>query len=240
MKKLSVAMSLAAAVAAPSVFADSLGYKPGQWVVRAGATQVEPREDSDDIKLNGSVLILGGGLLTPGQSSSVGINSDTQLGLTVEYMLTENWGVELLAAKPFEHTASGKGYIQGLDVADFKHLPPTLSAVYHFSSLGALQPYVGAGINYTFIYDEELTPEAEATFASLGLNNGKMKLDDSIGVALQAGVDYHVDEHWLVNASVRWIDIDTEAKIQFSSGDKLTTDIEVDPMVYTLSVGYKF
>ena len=51
MKKLSVAMSLAAAVAAPSVFADSLGYKPGQWVVRAGATQVEPREDSDRGKI---------------------------------------------------------------------------------------------------------------------------------------------------------------------------------------------
>ena len=234
MKKISAAVSLVAVAIAPSVFADSLAYQPGQWVVRAGATQVEPREYSVAIKLNGGPLVLGG------QHSSVGINSDTQLGLTVEYMLTENWGVELLAAIPFEHTASGRGAIQGLDIADFKHLPPTVSAVYHLSPIGAFQPYVGAGVNYTFIYDEELTAEADAAFAGLGLNNGKMKLDDSIGLALQAGVDYHVDEHWLVNASVRWIDIDTEAKIQFSSGDKLTTDVEVDPMVYTLSVGYKF
>lgn len=234
MKKISAAVSLVAAAIAPSVFAHSLAYQPGQWVVRAGATQVEPREDSDAIKLNGGPLVLGG------QHSSVGINSDTQLGVTVEYMLSENWGVELLAAIPFEHTASGGGAIQGLDIADFKHLPPTVSAVYHFSPLGAFQLYAGAGVNYTFIYDEELTAEADATFASLGLNNGKMKLDDSIGLAFQVGADYHVDEHWLVNASVRWIDIDTEAKIQFSSGDTLTTDVEVDPMVYTLSVGYKF
>lgn len=240
MKKYVVAMSLAAAVAAPSVVAAELAYQPGQWVLRGGLTQVEPREDSDNIKANGQVLLLGGGLTSPGQSSSVGIDSDVQLGITAEYMLDSNWGIELLAATPFEHTATGKGAIQGLDIADFKHLPPTLSAVYHFAPMGAFQPYVGAGLNYTFIYDEDLTPEANATFASLGLTGGDMKLDDSYGVAFQIGADYHLNEKWLVNASARWIDIDTEAKISFDDGTKLTTDIEVDPMVYTLSVGYKF
>ena len=67
-----------------------------------------------------------------------------------------------------------------------------------------------------------------------------MKLDDSIGPSLQVGADYHVTGQWLINASVRWIDIDTEAKIKFREGTRLTSDIEVDPMVYTLSVGYKF
>ncbi|MGJ8687737.1 MAG: OmpW/AlkL family protein, partial [Spongiibacteraceae bacterium] len=205
-----------------------------------GATQVEPREDSDELELNGSVLLLGGSLTSPGQSSSVGIDNDTQLGITVEYFLDAHWGIELLAATPFEHTATGRGAIQGLDIAEFKHLPPTLMAVYHFSPMNGLQPYVGAGVNYTFIYDEDITPEAHAAFAGLGLHNGNMKLDDSMGASLQAGVDYHVNDKWLINASARWIDIDTEAKIIFDSGDKLSTDISVDPWVYTLSVGYKF
>ncbi len=239
MKKYVVAMSLAAAVAAPAVAAE-LAYQPGQWVLRGGLTQVEPREDSDNLRLNGSVLLLGGSLTSPGQPSSVGIDNDIQLGITIEYMIDANWGVEVLAATPFEHTASGKGALEGLDIADFKHLPPTVSAVYHFPTSGGFQPYVGAGLNYTFIYDEELTPEAKSALSGLGLNGGKMDLEDSIGIALQVGADYHIDEKWLLNASVRWIDIETDAEIRFNGGDKLTTDISVDPYVYTISVGYKF
>lgn len=233
-------LSLSALMAAPSMVAADNAYRAGQWVVRGGLTQVEPREDSENIKANGDTLLLGATLTSPGQPSSVGIDNDIQLGLTVEYMLDDYWGVELLAETPFEHTATGKGAIGGLKVADFKHLPPTLSAVYHFSAGNGFQPYVGAGINYTFIYDEELTSDSKAAFAGLGLTGGKMKLDDSIGPSLQVGADYHVTGQWLINASVRWIDIDTEAKIKFREGTRLTSDIEVDPMVYTLSVGYKF
>lgn len=234
------ALALSALIAAPAALAVDTSYSAGQWVVRGGLTQTEPREDSDNIKANGEVLLLGGTLVTPGQPSSVGIDNDIQLGLTVEYMLDANWGIELLAATPFEHTATGKGAIGGLEIADFKHLPPTLSAVYHFTAINGFQPYVGAGINYTFIYDEELTSDAKAAFSGLGLEGGKMKLDDSIGPSLQVGADYHVNEQWLINASARWIDLDTEAKIKFNGGTTLTSDIEVDPMVYTVSVGYKF
>ena len=224
MKKLSVAISLAAAVVAPSVFADSLAYKPGQWIVRAGATTVDPRESSDNIVANGSPM-----------AAKVGLDSDTQLGITAEYMLDENWGIEVLAATPFEHTATGRGALSGIDVADFKHLPPTVSAVYHFASVNGFQPYVGIGLNYTLMFDEELTSEFESA-----VDTGSVKLDDSIGLAFQAGADFHVDEHWLVNASVRWIDLETEAEIRTDGGSKFTTDVSVDPMVYTLSVGYKF
>jgi outer membrane protein len=232
MKKYVVAMSLAAAVAAPAVAAE-LAYQPGQWVLRGGLTQVEPREDSDNIKANGSAI-----------PAKVGIDSDIQLGITVEYMFDANWGVEVLAATPFEHTASGRGALAGIDIADFKHLPPTVSAVYHFTTDSAFQPYAGVGVNYTFIYDEELTSEFEAAVGT----GGDMKLDDSMGLAVQFGADYHIDEKWLLNASVRWIDIDTKAKITVppqgglggGSRTVYTTDITVDPYVYTLSIGYKF
>jgi len=57
---------------------------------------------------------------------------------------------------------------------------------------------------------------------------------------LQAGFDYHLNDQWLVNASVRWIDIDTEAEIKFDNGAKINADVDIDPYVYTVSVGYKF
>ncbi|MCO5128502.1 MAG: hypothetical protein M9957_14955 [Rhodobacteraceae bacterium] len=52
-----------------------------------------------------------------------------------------NVGIELLAATPFEHTAT----ISGVGTATTKHLPPTLSLVYHIPTAGKVTPFVGAG-----------------------------------------------------------------------------------------------
>ena len=68
-------------------------------------------------------------------------------------MLTDNWGVELLAATPFSHSVSTAGLGE---VAKVKHLPPTLMAQYYFGDANSkVRPYVGAGINYTTFFDEE-------------------------------------------------------------------------------------
>lgn len=228
-------LSMTALVSATALSIQAQAYEAGDWVVRLGATQVAPAEDS-------SLLALDGAALTSPLNGRVGLDNDTQLGLTVEYMINQNWGIELLAATPFSHTASvtdGEA-LQGLNVADVKHLPPTLSAVYHFNMDSKFQPYVGVGINYTVFFDEDLTSRADATFASVGLTGGDIELDSSWGVALQIGADYHLNDRWLLNASVRWVDIETTAKIKFDNGSVIKSDIDVDPYVYTLSVGYKF
>lgn len=209
--------SLVAPIAAHS-------FEAGDWVVRGGVTTTDPRESSDNIVANGSPM-----------AAKVGLDSDTQLGITAEYMLDANWGVELLAATPFEHTATGRGALAGVDIATFKHLPPTLSMVYHFASVNGFQPYAGVGLNYTVLFDEDLTSEFESA-----VDKGSIDLEDSFGIALQVGADYHVNERWLVNASARWLDLETEAEIRTDGGSKFTADIDVDPMVYTISVGYKF
>jgi outer membrane protein len=144
-----------------------------------------------------------------------------------------------LRQPPFEHTAAGKGAIQGVDLADFKHLPPTLSGIYRFTPISGFLPYVGAALNYTLIFDEELTPQAKTTFVGLGLTGGKVDVENSIDLSVQAGVDYHIDESWLISASGLWIGSDTDAEIRFDSGDRLASSIEVDPWMYTASVGMK-
>lgn len=230
MKKVLKPLSLAAAISAAMVSGHVAAYEAGDWIVRAGVTQVNPDEDSGLVSLNGSTAALG-------NNSELSVDNDTQLGLTAEYMVTSNWGVEVLAATPFSHTASAEGTLATLmdDVADVKHLPPTVSAVYHFDTEGDLDPYVGVGINYTVFFSEDLSNEAEAV-----LGGGDVELDSSWGLAFQVGVDYQIDEKWLVNASVRWIDIDTEATINLDSGAKVQADIDIDPVVYSVMVGYKF
>ncbi len=210
-------------------------HEAGSVLVRAGATTVRPNIDSQSLALNGSVLSLSGG------SSALDVKNETQLGLTVQYSLTSNIAIEVLAATPFTHLATGTGEVAGLPVAEVKQLPPTVSALYYFHNpSAAFQPYVGAGLNYTVFFEEDVTPQAATTFASLGLSGGDVDLDESFGLALQAGFDYELKNNWIVNASVRWIDLDTNATINFAGNNRLSADVELDPWVYTVAIGYKF
>jgi outer membrane protein len=217
---------LATAIAAPLAQA----YQAGDLILRAGAATVDAREDSGDIHhaLLGSVAGTGATL-----------DSDTQLGLNFAYMLGEHLGVELLAATPFSHDVGVKGMpgaLAGLNgnLGSLKHLPPTLSLVYYpMAGTCPLQPYVGAGINYTWFFDSELSSEAEAK----GFRG--FDLDDSWGLAAQVGIDVMLSDRLLLNAQARYIDIDTTGTTHLA-GDKVKVDLEVDPFVYMVGLGYRF
>ncbi|MEG1343543.1 MAG: OmpW family outer membrane protein, partial [Pseudomonas sp.] len=118
-KSLLSASLFALALAAPVVHA----HQAGDFIVRAGAITVNPNEDSGDIKLDGTKV----------SGTKATLDSDTQLGLTFAYMLTDHIGLELLAATPFHHTVGVKGLGPGLDgkLGDIKQLPPTLSLQYY-------------------------------------------------------------------------------------------------------------
>ena len=49
-----------------------------------------------------------------------------------------------------------------------------------------------------------------------------------------------IDDKWFVNASIRWIDIDTEASFNLNGAEGSVDIIEIDPWVYTLTLGYRF
>jgi outer membrane protein len=169
------------------------------------------------------------------------MSSDTQLGLNFAYMLTDHVGLELLAATPFEHDVKLKG--TALPAANgklgtLKHLPPTLSVVYYpLDSKSPFQPYVGGGINYTWIYDEHVGSEASAN----GFSNFKAK--NSWGLAWQVGADYMLTDNIMLNAQVRYIDIDTRATVENNAvapGTRARVNVDVDPFIYMVGLGYKF
>lgn len=208
----------------------AFAHQAGDWILRAGVAVVEPDESSGELKLNGTAL----------DGTGVGIGNDTQLGITATYMFTDHFGLEILAATPFEHdilandaTTAATGVKK---IGTVEHLPPTVSAQYFFMEPSSkFQPYAGIGINYTLILDETLSSEMKAA----PINASKMTLDDSVGLSLELGLDYQVNNKWLVNAAIWRIDLSTDAKIETDLGT-IKTDVDVDPYVYMLSMGYKF
>ncbi|MDU8431914.1 OmpW/AlkL family protein [Pseudomonas syringae] len=228
MNKHLLRASLAALALTAPVVANA--YESGDFIVRAGAAHVQPNEDSGEVRLDGAKV--------SGTKST--LNGDTQLGLTFAYMLTNHIGIELLAATPFNHTVSVKGLGPGLDgkLADVKHLPPTLSLQYYpMEPSSRFQPYAGVGINYTTFFDNDLTSDRK----SQGFSN--LKLKDSVGLAAQLGMDYMITDNVLVNASVWYVDIDTKATVDGPSAlavGQTKVDVDIDPWVYMVGVGYKF
>ena len=208
----------------------SYSHSKGDWLVRVGTATVEPDDSSTTISTQATGALAG---------TEAGVNSDTQLGLNIVYMLSDNIGLELLAASPFKHDISEKGLDQyGFDTKNLgstKHLPPTFSVQYYFcESSSVLRPYVGLGINYTVFFDESSSSQAESV-----LGASDLELDDSIGLAAQAGVDWQINKEWFVNVSVWRMDIDTDASFSSALGE-VTVEVEIDPWAYMVAVGYRF
>lgn len=119
-------------------------FEPGDWLVRAGASYVNPASDNSDI---------------------VSVDSDTSLTINFTYMMTDVWALELLAAVPFKHDIE---LLDGTKVGSTKHLPPTLSLQYHFRPTEQFQPYLGIGLNYTNFFSEKTIGPLEGVDLNLG------------------------------------------------------------------------
>ena len=241
------ALTLAAFAVAPMAQAEK-----GDWLFKAGATMVSPKSGNLKIGDLGDIPDLGIGI----DNASIEVDDGTSLGLTVTYMMTNNWGLELLAAVPFKHDIKLKATIVDLEtglgetgsgkIGDTKHLPPTISLQYHFMPDGTFNPYIGIGFNTTLFSSESLTSDTQAIFEALGeelgidLTNPKLKLDTSTGVAAQVGIDWYFSDKWFANVDVRYIDIGTDAKIVGAGATVPLGKVNIDPMVYSLMLGYRF
>jgi len=181
----------------------ALAHERGDILFRLGASQVDPKSNNGDV---------------------VDVDSDSSISLTLTYMMTEHWAIDVLGAWPFQHNISLK---DGTRVGDVEHLPPTVSVQYHFLPNADFQPYVGLGLNYTFFWDEN---------TSGPLAGSDLSLDDSFGLAAQVGIDWMLGDKWFLNFDVRYIDIETDAFLDGAFLEK----VEIDPMVYGAHVGFRF
>ncbi|WP_295801012.1 OmpW family outer membrane protein [uncultured Microbulbifer sp.] len=229
MKKVALGTVLAALISGP-VFA----YDTGDFIFRSGAITVSPDVSSSALAL-GSVALDG---------TAAEVADGTALSLIGTYMLRDHWGLEVIAATPFSHDLEVSGLGETFDLGETKHLPPTVMLQYYpLQASSSVQPYIGLGLNYTAFFDEEVSGEANAVFATLGASgDADLSLKNSTGMAAEAGVDiaFGADQRWLLNLAVWWMDIDTEARVDVPGVGKVAADVELDPLVYSAGFGYRF
>ena len=183
-----------------------------RWILRARAVMVEPNEGSNTSLIGGSVDI------------------DEQFVPEIDftYFFTKNVAAELiLATTPHDVTATGTT-LGNVDLGDVWLLPPTLTFQYHFMPENeGFRPYIGAGFNYTYFYNEDK-----------GAVDG-IDYDSSFGYALQAGFDYGLNEHWALNVDVKRVDINTDVTV-ISGANRINADVDIDPWIIGVGLAYRF
>ena len=130
----------------------------------------------------------------------------------------------------------------GLDVGSLRHLPPTVGLNYYFNPTGSVQPYIGLGLNYTYIYDEEASPALKAAVDGVlgGDNTVALDADNSFGAAAKFGIDFPVNDNWAIDTTLWYIDLGTDVDVSVNGSRVTTVDVEVDPWVFMVGGSYNF
>ncbi|MCG8545214.1 MAG: OmpW family protein [Alphaproteobacteria bacterium] len=194
----------------------------------------QDKSAKEDSILKGLQLRVRGLAVIPQESADISvIGGDVDIDtsyvpeLDISYFFTENIAVELiLAVTPHDVTATNTS-IGNVDLGSVWLLPPTLLLQYHHPFKGGFKPYVGAGLNYTVFFDEDAPG---GTVQSIDYEN-------SVGYALQFGMDYMLNENWLINVDVKKLFLSTDVKI---NGGAINADVDIDPWIVGVGLGYRF
>ena len=172
-----VAAIAALAVAVAFGFPAQAASPEGKIQIKVLGTAVLPHGKLDKVKF-----------AVPAVAAELPANVETRANdnvvptVAIEYFVSPNVSLETICCVT-QHDIDGKGSLAGAElIANAKIFPATLTAKYHFNA-GGVKPYLGAGPAYFIFIDEK----SGATARPLGATRNR--INDSLGVALQAGID---------------------------------------------------
>ncbi|QTD59774.1 OmpW/AlkL family protein [Acinetobacter towneri] len=184
----------------------------GQWQVKVGGSVISPTQDTTDPDLGH-------------------FEADHEYAFTpsVEYFFNDNISAELLLATPISHDVAHEGE----NKIKIKHLPPTLTAKYHFKNSTRFTPYIGVGGTAFVAWDEK---------TSGNLADLDVKVKEDFGFAGQIGFNFQPADakNWGVFFDARYTQLSPEVTVKAGGTTVKKIDLDIDPMVYTIGYSYKF
>jgi outer membrane protein len=188
----------------------------GDFYVRAGISAMEPDTGSESF----STI----------PRSGVQLDSDVTLGGALGWFVTDSVALEISSSLPYSPDLEGNGQLKELgigNIGDVKYVPTYVTVNWFIEDTSAVTPYLGAGVAFNKFYDENAEPS--------GLD---VNLDSTFTPTFLAGVELDFGVPVLVNFDVRYTLLDTDAT--FSGAIDETVEMEIDPVVFSLGVGYRF
>jgi outer membrane protein len=171
----------------------------------------------------------------PGGNLNVG--DATTVGVSFTHYFDDHWAAAFLFGIPPRIDTDGRGTLAPLGkISTVTANAPAFLAEYFFlPPKSAYQPYVGLGVNYTNFSD---TSASQSLENSLG-GPTSIKLQNSAGIAGQIGVKVPISDSWLLDFNL--VAADVRSRESATTGFiTRTTTIDFNPIVYTVSIGYRF
>ena len=201
-------------------------FEKGDLLLRMRLIDIIPNDSSGAVNISP---------YRPVPGSKLSVTGATNLEGDVTYMMTRSIGVEL-SLESSTHLIKDNGKVanatgQGSDlIGATSMLPLTVDAQYHFLPTSRIHPYVGLGFNYTLFYKEQS-----------GLSGVNLKVDNTVGVAGQIGVDVGFHEKWFLNLDMKYIDMSSTMNLSNpNSGVTDKTHLQISPWVFGVGLGTYF
>lgn len=218
-------LALVAALAVPGQAAAKSGDVNAKLLVTLVAADGKITEVKSDVL----------DLLPPGTQTKA--NDNIVPTVAIEYYVTDAISIETIAGvvrRDIDGTApaalAGAQFVSNANI-----IPATLTIKYHFGADGGIRPYVGVGPSYFLFIDEKVGSDAAALGAT------RVKINDKVGMALQAGIDVPVGDNGLsVTLDAKRYFMRTDATFFASQTEVLKTHHRLDPWVVSAGIGVRF
>lgn len=188
---------------------------------------------STDAKMSNLPAPTNAGASKPSKLAQSGYGFDTAMTIFV----TDNIAGEVSLGLGFYKTrssvlASAAAAYGGSDAGMGKRnqiymVPVTFTAQYHVAPFGAIRPYVGGGLNGTYMYTRSKA----------------IKVNSGFGPVLQVGVDFLAKDDTLFTFDIRQYFL--KSKVTFKKGflgtnKDVTSKVAWNPLVISAGIGFKF
>jgi outer membrane protein len=160
---------------------------------------------------------------------TVDISDEYVPSVNLEWFFTDNVSAELICCIA-PHNVKAVGTAAGtVDLGEITLFPPTVTLKYHFAPDAPFQPYVGAGVNFTTFFNEELPAGPVRS----------IDYDNTFGGAIQVGADIPVTDKWGIRLDVKKIWIEPDVNLNTALGP-VSAAVKINPIVAFVGASYRF
>lgn len=166
----------------------------------------------------------------PLPGADVSVEDNYSVSFDVGYRITDELSASFTFGVPPTAEIRGDGSLAGAYLGDVTYAPAILALQYRFpTQTTKFEPYVGVGINYTIILDEE------------GQDVADFEVDNAWGTVLQTGFESMVTDRMGVYFDVKkiWLESDVRGTLGVG-GPPASGKATLDPLLVGAGVVWRF
>ncbi|MBT8135671.1 MAG: hypothetical protein KJO54_01525 [Gammaproteobacteria bacterium] len=172
---------------------------------------------------------------TPG-GIRVSARDTSTLAIVYTRHFSDQWSLVLALGAPPTYKLKGEGIVTALgDLGKARAISPAVLLQRHFDLTGSLVPFVGIGASYNQYSSAHAFPALEAALGG----ETAVHIDGGFAPVLITGFDVVLSARLLTTLSVSFNDLDADITLN-TSGIERNIAVDLDPVVYRLTLGFRF